>query len=108
MSAPRTNAHPGTCRRCRGQVPAGEGRLIDQSGGGRRRHYSGARWQVEHLDLDACVTFQADHDADVDARMEARRNSYENRLALWHQKRSEAWRLGVDPDAYAGPRPEEV
>lgn len=105
--SPRTNRYDATCRRCHGSVPAGEGRLIDQSGGGRRKVWNGDRWQVEHLDESQCETVTVAHDDSVTARMLATRNSYENRLAVWHERRNVAYRLGVDPDMHAGPKPEE-
>lgn len=103
--ATRTNKYEGLCRRCRGIVPAGTGRLIDTSGGGRKRSVKPQdRWQVEHLDDTACDAESVAHEVAV-ADHKARLNTYDNAKRVWQNKRVHGLKLGVDMDDYAGPEP---
>jgi hypothetical protein len=91
-TSPRTNRHPAPCRKCRREVGAGEGRLLNTNYGRNiRAAYTGrevaARWVVECLDRAACAERAAnlpealERKAKAAAADEARRLEVEAKLA---------------------------
>lgn len=104
---PRTNAHAADCRRCRGLVEVGAGRLLDRTCGGRYAldRVGGYRWEVEHLDRELCDAVYAASPAGLaearKARVAAARAAEETaQVASGAERRREA--APFDPYAARG------
>lgn len=94
----RTNNFPGDCRTCRRTVPAGDGRLLNMSGGRR-----GAKpvWKIECLDREAC---QAAYDAlpSTIAKVERAASKLAGLRAEATEKLAKLEAAGRVPDAVGG------